>query len=220
MNITIIAKYLPLLIIILTAITSIMGFSNRELSEKLIFNPGAILRGKQWYRLVSSAFLHGDWLHLIFNMYTLYLFSKPLIGYFGAWQYLIIYFSSIIGGGLLSLFIHRKDDYYLALGASGGVVGVLFAVIALAPNMGVGLIFIPGHIPGWIFGTIYLAFSIYGMRSRVGNIGHDAHMGGAAVGLLIAILFEPRILEVNGLYVGLMIIPLAVLGILLWKGKY
>lgn len=219
MDILFINRYLPILIITLTSITSIMGFSNHLLTDKLIFNPKAILKENQWYRLVSSAFLHGDWLHLIFNMYTLYLFSYSLLMYFGAWRYLVIYFASVVGGGLLSLFIHRKNDYYLALGASGGVVGILFAAIALFPNNGIGLLFIPGHIPGWLFGIIYLFFSIYGMRNRAGNIGHDAHVGGALIGLILTISFYPALLSTHGLYIGLMFIPLVILGLLIWKNK-
>lgn len=212
-------QFIPILIIALTGITSIMGFNNKDLTDKLIFNVGAVLKGGQWYRLVTSAFLHGGWMHLIFNMMTLYFFSDIIVGVFGVWRYLIIYFASVVCGGLLSLFIHRREYYYMALGASGGVVGILFAAIALAPNIGIGILFIPGRIPGWIFGLIYLGFSIYGMRNSIGNIGHDAHLGGAVVGLASAIIFLPGILQVNGLYIAIMTIPLVFLGYLLWKEK-
>lgn len=212
-------QYIPYLIIALTGITSVMAFSNRDLTDKLIFNVGAVLRDKQWYRLLTSAFLHGDWMHLIFNMLTLYFFSGIIISAFNAWIYLIIYFGSILCGGLLSLFVHRKEPYYLALGASGGVVGVLFSAIALAPNVGIGLLFIPGRIPGWLFGILYLGYSIYAMRKGADNIGHDAHLGGAATGLILTIIFAPIVLQMNGLYIGLMTIPLVILAVMLWKEK-
>lgn len=212
------SNYIPYLIIALTAISSIMGFNNRELHDRLIFNVGAILGPtKQWYRLITSAFLHGDWLHLIFNMMTLYFFSDVIIQVFGAWKYLIIYFAAILGGGLLSLLVHRKEYYYSASGASGGVVGILFAAIAIFPEIGIRFFFIPIDIPGWIFGIGYIAYSIYGMRNSIGNIGHDAHMGGAAIGLLLAIVFAPQLLTINGLYIGIMTIPLIVLAVLVWK---
>lgn len=194
-----------------------MGFSDRDLNNKLIFNVGAVLRDKQWYRLITSSFLHGDWMHLIFNMMTLYFFSDIIVEAFGAWRYLVIYFASVLCGGLLSLFVHRREPYYLALGASGGVVGILFAAIALVPNAQIGLLFIPGRIPGWLFGILYLGYSIYGMRSNSDNIGHDAHLGGAAAGLLLTILFAPGVLSAHGLYIGIMIVPLIVLAVLLWK---
>lgn len=212
--------FIPLLIILLTVLSSIKGFNDMAFFDRLKFNVGAILGpSKQWDRLFSSAFLHGDWMHLIFNMMTLYFFSDVIIYYFGIWQYLAIYFFSIIGGGLLSLLVHRKEYYYSAIGASGGVVGVLFAAIAIYPNMGINIMFIPIDIPGWIFGVAYLLFSIYGMRNSVGNIGHDAHMGGAAIGLILAIIFDYTLLLTNGLYVGLMAIPLFIMGYMVWKRK-
>lgn len=213
-------QYIPLLIIVLTVISSIKGFNDMAFFDRLKFNVGAILgKSRQWDRLFSSAFLHGDWMHLIFNMMTLYFFSDVIVDYFGIWQYLAIYFLSVIGGGLLSLLIHRREYYYSAIGASGGVVGVLFAAIAVWPDMPINIMFIPIDIPGWIFGIIYLLFSIYGMRNNVGNIGHDAHMGGAAIGLSLAVVFDYNILIVNGLYVGIMVVPLIILAYMVWKQK-
>lgn len=219
-NILEIGKYTPILIIILTALTSIKGFGDMAFFDRLKFNVGAILgNSKQWDRLITSAFLHGDWMHLIFNMLTLYFFSDTLIHVFGVWRYMLIYFLSIVGGGLLSLYVHRKEYFYSAIGASGGVVGVLFAAIALFPNMGLYIFFIPLPVPGWIFGIAYLLFSIYGMRSNSGNIGHDAHMGGAVVGLLCSVLFAPQVAVANALYIGIMIIPLILLAYFIWKKR-
>lgn len=213
-------EYIPILIIILTVITSLMGFNNAEFFDRLKFNVGAILgKSKQWDRLLSSAFLHGNYIHLIFNMVTLFFFSDIIVQVFGVWIYLAIYFGSILGGGLLSLWIHRREYYYSAIGASGGVVGVLFASIAINPHIGIYMLFIPIAIPGWIFGIAYLAFSIYGMHMRAGNIGHEAHLGGAAVGLILSVIFAPVLLQANALYIGLMLIPLAVLAYYIFKKK-
>ena len=214
-----ISEIIPILIIALTAITSIKGFGDMAFFDRYKFNVGAILgKSKQWDRLITSATLHGDYMHLIFNMLTLYFFSDVIIISLGLWQYLVIYFFAIIGGGLLSLWVHRKEYYYSAIGASGGVVGILFAAIALYPDMSLGVMFV---IPmkGWIFGLLYLAFSIYGMHSRQGNIGHEAHLGGATVGLIMAIIFAPEVLEVNLKYIGIMILPLIVLAYLVLKKK-
>ncbi len=213
-------QILPLLIIALTVITSIKGFSDMAFFDRYKFNVGAILgKSKQWDRLVTSATLHGDTMHLLFNMLTLYFFSDIIIYSLGIWQYFAIYLLAIIGGGLLSLWIHRKEYYYSAIGASGGVVGILFAAIAIYPHMSIGFFFIPIPIPGWIFGIIYLGFSIYGMLKNVGNIGHDAHMGGAAVGLIMAVAFAPDLFIKNLLYIGLITIPLIILVYLVWKKK-
>ena len=213
-------QILPLLIIALTVITSIKGFSDVAFFDRYKFNVGAILgKSKQWDRLVTSATLHGDTMHLLFNMLTLYFFSDIIIYSLGIWQYLAIYFLAIIGGGLLSLWIHRKEYYYSAIGASGGVVGILFAAIAIYPHMSIGFFFIPIPIPGWIFGIIYLGFSIYGMLKNVGNIGHDAHMGGAAIGLIMTVAFAPDLFFKNLIYIGLITIPLIILAYLVWKKK-
>lgn len=209
-----------LVLIAITAISSIQGFSNMRFFDRYKFNVGAILgHTKQWDRLISSAFLHGDYMHLIFNMLTLYFFSDIIIEAFSTWQFLLIYFAAVIGGGLLSLWMHRNDYYYSAIGASGGVVGILFASIAIAPQIGIAFFFIPIPIPGWIFAIIYLAYSIYGMQTQVGNIGHEAHLGGAVIGLALAILFAPQLLLINGLYIGIMVIPLIILAYLVLRKK-
>ncbi len=214
-----IAEITPILIIALTVLTSMKGFNDMAFFDRYKFNVGAILGSqKQWDRLLTSATLHGDYMHLLFNMMTLYFFSDVIIYTLGIWQYLAIYIVAIIGGGLLSLWVHRKEYYYSAIGASGGVVGVLFAAIALFPDMTLGIMFI---IPmkGWLFGIVYLAYSVYGMHTRAGNIGHDAHLGGAAIGLIMAIIFKPTILSIHPEYILLMSLPLIVLAYLVLKKK-
>ncbi len=212
-------EVVPIVIIVLTAITSIKGFDDMAFFDRYKFNVGAILdKPKQWDRLITSAMLHGDYLHLAFNMYTLYIFSEVVIFELGLWQYMVIYFAAIIGGGLLSLWMHRKESYYSAIGASGGVMGILFAAIALYPKMTLRIMFaVP--MEAWIFGLIYLGYSIYGMYSRQGNIGHDAHIGGAIAGLGLVIMFAPKVLEENMIYIGIMILPLIVLAYFVLKKK-
>ena len=208
-----------LFIIAVTAVVSIVGFGNRNLFERFKFNVYAILEQKQWDRLIASAFLHADWMHLIFNMLTLYFFAPSVIAYLGVWEFFIIYFGAILGGNFLTLFMYRKNISYSAIGASGGVSGVLFAAIALDPHIGIMIMFIPIPIPGWIFAIIYLTYSIYGMRSSLGNIGHAAHLGGAAVGFVLAIAFFPQTLQYNTLILCIMLIPLIVLGYLMYKER-
>ena len=207
------------IIIAATAIVSLIGFNNQELFNRFKFSTYAILQQKQWDRMVTSAFLHADWMHLIFNMLTFYFFAPSIIVYLGVFPLLLIYFGAILGGNLLTLFMHRRNSGYSAIGASGGVSGVLFGAIALDPHIGIMIMFIPIPISGWIFSIIYLAYSIYGMRNSLGNIGHTAHLGGAFAGFALAITFYPQTLQYNGLIIGIMLIPLAVLGYFVYKER-
>ncbi|NDW10152.1 rhomboid family intramembrane serine protease [Dysgonomonas sp. 520] len=208
-----------LIVIVLTVGTSLLGFSNREIFERLKFNVNDILRYNQWDRLITSALLHGDWMHLLFNMLTLYFFSDVVISTLGRNIYILIYIAAILCGNLLSLWMHKKNSYYSAIGASGGVSGILFASIALYPHLELIILPIPIPIPGWLFGVGYIAYSIYAMKKMQDNIGHEAHLGGATIGLLLAIAIQPRTLEYNGLYIAIMCIPLLVLAYLAYKEK-
>src|SRR4051812_24803295 len=126
----------PVLTFVLIAVTcvfSYQGFKSWQFTQKYIFHPEAILAGKEYHRVLTSAFLHADWRHLIFNMVSLYLFGSRLESYLGKASFLLIYFGSIVGGSLLSLYVHRHHEYS-AYGASGGVAGVIFATILLHPG--------------------------------------------------------------------------------------
>lgn len=208
-----------IIIIAATCIISFLGFENQDLFDRFKFNTYAILNRKQWDRLVTSAFLHADWAHLIFNMLTFYFFAPSIIDYLNVPALLLIYLIAILAGNLLTLFIYRKNDSYSAIGASGGVSGVLFAAIALDPHIGIMIMFIPIAIPGWIFAIAYLAYSIWGMKQSTGNIGHSAHLGGAAVGFILAIILYPETLVSNTLIILIMTIPLLVLGYFVWRQR-
>lgn len=210
---------LTIIIIAFTCIISFIGFNNQQFFNRYKFNIYAIVDLKQVDRLFTSAFLHADVMHLFFNMLTLYFFSGIIIQLLGAVQYIIIYFISILGGSLLTLWMYRRDALYSAIGASGGVSGILFASIALYPHLGIYILPIPFPIPGWIYAILYLAYSVYGMKRALGNIGHAAHLGGAVFGLITVLAFAPQVLMINGLYIGIMIIPLIVLAYYVYKGK-
>lgn len=185
---------LPIATIALIAVTvlvSLRAFKDRALTEKLIFEPQAILRFKEFHRLVSSALLHLDGRHLLGNMFTLFFFGRELEACLGVGEYLAIYVGSVVGGSLLSLWLHRHHEYR-ALGASGGVCGVLFAFILLLPGAGIMIFPIPMFIPGWLYAIGYLVGSFVALKRGWGNVGHDAHIGGAVIGLLIAALLEPQ----------------------------
>jgi membrane associated rhomboid family serine protease len=175
---------------------SYLGFRDPAFKEKYVFRPEAILAWRQYYRLVTSGFLHLDGMHLAMNMLTLYFFGPAIELVFGPGQFLLIYFGAILGGSLLSLCVHRRHDYR-ALGASGGVSGLILASIFLFPGGDIGMMFVPLPIPGWLYGIGYLTLSFYGMVRRLGNVGHDAHLGGSLAGMFIAAALHPDAIRRN-----------------------
>ena len=198
---------LSLILIIANVIVSYRGFKDSIFYNKYKFNVDGVLLYKDYKRLVTSGFLHVNWMHLIFNMLALYFFSGSIEMSLGPVRFLLIYFLSLIGGDLLSLFIHRHDGSYDSVGASAGVSGLIYAAIALFPGMKIGLLFIPIGIPGWLFGLIYVLYSIYGIRSGKNNIGHDAHLGGALIGLIVAIIMHPSVVITNTWPIVIIMLP-------------
>ena len=196
--------------IAITAIISFIAFNNQVIFEKYKFNVGAIRNKKEYLRLLSAGFLHADIMHLLFNMMTLYFFGPVILEGFGTLGFIIIYIGSILLGNIFSLFIYQKQPWYSAIGASGGVSGVLFAAIAMAPNMSLYLFFIPIPIPGFIFGLLYFGYSVYMMLNpkQWDNLGHAAHLGGAFFGLVYAIGNQPEAAIENSLFIGIMALPL------------
>ena len=188
---------ITLIIVIITCLVSIGGFSNQKIIDDLIFYPPAISRN-QYYRFVSHGFIHADIGHLAFNMFALYsfgeileqqVFSYPcLFGSMGKIFFLLLYFGGLIIASLPD-FIKYKNSYaFRSLGASGAVSAVIFSSIVLLPKSGIGIIFIPGiQIPGYIFAIIYLALSAYLDKKGGGKINHGAHFWGAIFGLVFTI---------------------------------
>src|SRR5687768_13389574 len=138
---------------------SFKGFSDMLFLRKNEFHIGSIRAGEQ-YRMFTSAFIHADVTHLAFNMLTLYFFAPNVILPLGTAGFLLVYFVSLISGSLLTLYFHKNEYSYRALGASGAVVGVVFSSILIYPDHEIYF------MPGYIFGIIYLLFSIYGQQAK------------------------------------------------------
>jgi len=196
-----------LLIIISNVLISFKGFKDRTFFEKYKFQVGPINLGEK-IRLLSSGFLHVDQSHLFFNMLTLYFFADAVINYVGTPKFLAIYFGSLIIGSLFSLYIHKKEPYYTAVGASGAVMGVVYAAIMLNPEMSLYLFFIPIPIPAYIFGVGYLLYSMFGMKKQWGNIGHSAHIGGAIGGFILTIILYPQVISQHKMMVMILALPI------------
>lgn len=207
-----------IIIIAANVIISLKGFNDTSFFEKYKFNIAGIRSGEK-IRMFSSAFLHADFSHLLFNMLTLYFFANVVIGSVGVTYFVVIYIASLLAGNLLSFYFHKDEPHYSAIGASGAVMGILYSAILFYPNMGLYLFFIPIAIPAWLFGMAYLLYSIYGMKKRLGNIGHDAHIGGAVGGYILTLAFAPSLFQTSLWIVVLLAIPLIILYILHRKGK-
>lgn len=197
------------IIIAITTLVTYIGLSNPEFFEKFKFNISSIKAGEQ-YRMISSGFLHADWFHFAFNMFSFWSFANFLIQEFSTIHFLLIYFGSMAIGSVLTYYIHKEEPYYSAIGASGAVMGIIYCAILLYPENSI-LLFGALPIPGYIFAFLYLAYSIYGMKGKYDNIGHTAHLGGAIGGLLITLLLMPSLFETRLLFIGILLVPIAVL---------
>lgn len=180
-----------LLIIIVTALVSIAGFGNRELMAKYQLNPFQVYHRREWYRMLTHGFIHVDWAHLIFNMLTLFFFGRYVEAVIdNGLIYLLFYLSAIVISAITTVFKHRENYLYNAVGASGGVSAILFASILFNPKSSIIFLFLPIPIPGFIFGLIYIAYSHYMSRRESDNVNHDAHLLGALYGFTIPLLFN------------------------------
>ena len=197
-------------IIVLNVLISYIGFSNQSFFDKYKFHVGAILHNKEYIRLLSSAFLHGSWMHLAFNMYAFWSFCGIMPLFISVELLVLVYFVSLFAGNFLSLFFHKNEPEYSAIGASGAVSGVVFASIMFYPFGQIIIVFLPMFpISSWVFGIAYLLYTVFGMSRSGGKIGHEAHMGGALAGLVIAAAVRPDLaMATPVISVILLVIPL------------
>lgn len=201
-----------IVIIAINCLFSFKGFNDRLFIRKYEFHVGSIRAGEQ-IRMFTSAFLHVDIAHLAFNMLTLYLFAPYVILNLGQIPFLFIYIGSLIFGNLLTMLFHKNDYNYRAVGASGAVMGIVYAGILLEPNLEIYF------MPGFVFGIIYLLYSIYGMKAKSDNIGHTAHFGGAIGGFVITLCQMPQLLFQDTRTVVFLAIPIVILFVMAKMGK-
>jgi len=189
-----------LVLIFITTISSIYGWNNPSLQSKWMFNPYAVNHGKQYYRLLSSGFIHSNTMHLLFNMIALYFFGGVIeriynttFGKFGIAFYLITYLAGIIVANLKTLNKYKDSSFYNSLGASGGVASVLFASILYRPTVGI-CIYFAFCMPAFILGAFYLVYSYYSGKRMGDNVNHDAHLFGSLFGIIFTTLLRPMVL--------------------------
>ncbi|MGC4040109.1 MAG: rhomboid family intramembrane serine protease [Flavobacterium sp.] len=200
-------------IILANVIISFKGFKDRLFFRKYQFHVGSIRAGEQ-IRMVSSGFLHVDEMHLAFNMITLYFFAPYVYEYLNNFSFLLVYFGSLIFGSLLTMLFHKDEYSYSAVGASGAVTGIVYSAILLEPRL-----WIYGFIPGYVFGILYLLYSIYGMKAKNDNVGHTAHIGGAIGGYAITLMKAPYLFQQSTFEVALLAVPIVILFVMAKMGK-
>jgi membrane associated rhomboid family serine protease len=186
-------------LISIICVVSIVSFYNQALMSRFQFSAFQVYHRKQYYRLVSHAFLHANWEHLIVNMIVLFSFGSVVERYFqyyfgsqGNNYYLLLFFGSVIFSSLWSLYHEKNNFYYSAVGASGAVSAVLFAAIFFDPWSSIYFFGIL-PIPGIIFGGLYLYYSWYMSRKKLDNVGHDAHFLGALFGFFLPMIIRPSL---------------------------
>lgn len=189
-----------LIVIIITTIASIYGWNNPSLQSKWMFNPYSVYHRKQYYRFLTSGFIHSNTVHLLFNMIALFFFGRvieriygDLYGGIGVFFYLITYLVGIIAANLRTYFKFRNSSYYNSLGASGGVAAILFASILYRPTSSI-CIYFALCIPAFILGFVYLIYSYYSSKRSNDNINHDAHLYGSLFGVVFTILLRPAVI--------------------------
>ncbi len=196
---------MTIFVIAFCVLISYLAFRNGTIFARYDLNPYMIVKRKQYYRIISHAFLHADWTHLIINMIVLLSFGTAIersfqemenqnILQYPALHFFLLYFGGIIIASISTIIKHRENYNYSGVGASGAVAAVTFCHIFLEPLRNIyffGII----PIPGILFGVLYLVYSQYMNKKANDNINHDAHFYGAVYGFLYLLILEPSLLQ-------------------------
>jgi membrane associated rhomboid family serine protease len=188
------------IIIAVTVIVSLVAMNDFSLKSRLMFNPYMVSHNNEWYRFFTSGFIHADFIHLAFNMYSLYMFGAAVEQGFQLFFedkailfYVLLYISAIAVSSMYEYEKNKNNVYYNSLGASGAVSAVIFSFIVLAPMQTLYFIFLPIPIPAFVFGIIFLLVEYYLAKKGNTNIGHTAHFWGAIHGAVFTIVLKPSL---------------------------
>lgn len=189
---------ITIIIIAVTVLVSLAAFNNSELFAKCLMNPFMIFKKGEYWRLLTSGFIHGSYIHLGFNMFTFYFFGRvveqvfaQLMGGMGYIVYVLFYLSAILVSDLPTAWKKRGQINYNSLGASGAVSAMVFASILYFPLNDIclyGLL----CLPGFILGVVYVIYSYFSSKNSQDNINHEAHLFGAIYGVVFAIAIYPQ----------------------------
>jgi membrane associated rhomboid family serine protease len=191
------SQSITLAIVIITVIVSLVSFNNAKVINDLSMWPVMIDNRKQYYRFLTSGFVHGDFMHLAFNMFTLYSFGAVVESYIFVTPlgYIAFYLLALIVSDIPSYLKHKQDYGYRSIGASGAVSAVLFACILLSPWANIRLMGII-KIPFLVYAVLWIVYSLYARRRNMDNINHDAHLFGALFGVVAAIVVRPELVQI------------------------
>lgn len=193
---------ITLVIIVITGLVSYQSFEKRALFEKLKHYPVAEKKNKEYYRFLSSGFVHGSWGHLIINMYVLYMFGEAIeyqfsniFGSMGRILFIIFYLSAIVVADIPTYIKHQNNPGFASIGASGAVAAIVFAFIMFNPWNQLVIIFIPFlPFPAILGGIAYLIYTSWASKNKSDHIDHSAHFAGAIYGMLFLIIMKPALL--------------------------
>lgn len=172
---------------------SMAALSNMAVMDKLLFHVARVRNNREWYRIVTSAFIHGGPIHLFLNMYALYIFGPAFEHGLGAVPFLAIYFGSLLGSAGLEWLEHFRDPNYRSLGASGALSGLTLAFVMFAPMAEFSLLF-AFPMPAFVFAICYIAISAWASTSgSLPGIAHAGHLGGALAGIAIVCIWYPDV---------------------------
>ena len=183
-----------LVLVVITVLISIGAFNDGRIMDGLILWPRRMQNGREPYRILTHGFIHADWQHLLFNMFTMYFIGTVAEQYIGLirtpWLYVLMYLTGIVVASLPSFYKNRDNAWYRSLGASGGVAAVLFSTVYFSPW---SKLYIFGAIgmPSILFAVLYLLYSAYMGRRGKDNTNHNAHFWGAVYGLVFTFLIDP-----------------------------
>ena len=191
-------------IIVITVLISLRAFSDDALMSRFIFNPPRVERG-EWHRLFTYGLVHADFAHLIFNMFTFYLFGtevervcKMALGEtVGAITFVALYSTAILVSIIPTYRKHKNNTMYYGLGASGAVCAVIFAYVLVNPMNFMGILFIPIMLPAFLFGIVFLLISLSLDKQQAGGINHSAHIWGGVYGILFMTVIFWAFIDVN-----------------------
>ncbi len=188
-------------LMILIGLVTYAAWKKPELHAKLMLNPHRTIHDQEYWRLITSGFVHNNPMHLFLNLFTLYFFGTAIERIFtllyddtGLVLYMVLFATAVIVANLPTLFKHKNNPNYNSLGASGGVAALVLAFILFDPLRDLCLYAIL-CLPGYILGAIFIVYSIIMGKRGKDNINHDAHLWGAIYGVIFILILRPSTIE-------------------------